>query len=359
MEWKAPLIERRKSRQIKVGNVLIGGGAPISVQSMTSTDTMDVEATVAQIKALELAGADIVRVTVPTLDAVDAFAKIVKSVEVPIVSDIHFDYRIAIKCAEVGAAALRINPGNIGAAHKIEAVCQAAKDHGLPIRVGVNAGSLDKDLLEKYGAPCPDAMVEAALRAAATLDEHNFEDYAFSVKASELNLCVTAYEELAKKTDAPLHLGITEAGGLTGGTVLSSIGISWLLKQGIGDTLRVSLAADPVEEIKEGWANLKSKHLRSRGVEIVACPTCGRRGIDVVGTVSELEKRLSDIKQTLKIAVMGCVVNGPGEALHADIAVCGAANGKALMYEDGVMMGKINTSEAIDLIEKRVRARVK
>lgn len=359
MEWKAPLIERRKSRQIKVGNVLIGGGAPISVQSMTSTDTMDVEATVAQIKALELAGADIVRVTVPTLDAVDAFAKIVKSVEVPIVSDIHFDYRIAIKCAEVGAAALRINPGNIGAAHKIEAVCQAAKDHGLPIRVGVNAGSLDKDLLEKYGAPCPDAMVEAALRAAATLDEHNFEDYAFSVKASELNLCVTAYEELAKKTDAPLHLGITEAGGLTGGTVLSSIGISWLLKQGIGDTLRVSLAADPVEEIKVGWAILKSIHLRSRGVEIVACPTCGRRGIDVVGTVSELEKRLSDIKQTLKIAVMGCVVNGPGEALHADIAVCGAANGKALMYEDGVMMGKINTSEAIDLIEKRVRARVK
>jgi len=359
MEWKAPLIERRKSRQIKVGNVLIGGGAPISVQSMTSTDTMDVEATVAQIKALELAGADIVRVTVPTLDAVDAFAKIVKSVEVPIVSDIHFDYRIAIKCAEVGAAALRINPGNIGAAHKIEAVCQAAKDHGLPIRVGVNAGSLDKDLLEKYGAPCPDAMVEAALRAAATLDEHNFEDYAFSVKASELNLCVTAYEELAKKTDAPLHLGITEAGGLTGGTVLSSIGISWLLKQGIGDTLRVSLAADPVEEIKVGWAILKSMHLRSRGVEIVACPTCGRRGIDVVGTVSELEKRLSDIKQTLKIAVMGCVVNGPGEALHADIAVCGAANGKALMYEDGVMMGKINTSETIDLIEKRVRARVK
>lgn len=359
MEWKAPLIERRKSRQIKVGNVLIGGGAPISVQSMTSTDTMDVEATVAQIKALELAGADIVRVTVPTLDAVDAFAKIVKSVEVPIVSDIHFDYRIAIKCAEVGAAALRINPGNIGAAHKIEAVCQAAKDHGLPIRVGVNAGSLDKDLLEKYGAPCPDAMVEAALRAAATLNEHNFEDYAFSVKASELNLCVTAYEELAKKTDAPLHLGITEAGGLTGGTVLSSIGISWLLKQGIGDTLRVSLAADPVEEIKVGWAILKSMHLRSRGVEIVACPTCGRRGIDVVGTVSELEKRLSDIKQTLKIAVMGCVVNGPGEALHADIAVCGAANGKALMYEDGVVMGKINTSEAIDLIEKRVRARVK
>ena len=359
MEWKASAIKRRKSRQIKVGSVLVGGDAPISVQSMTCTDTMDVESTVAQIKALENAGADIVRVTVPTLDAVDAFAKIVKQVNVPIVSDIHFDYKIAIACAQKGAAALRINPGNIGSSEKIDAVCQAARDFGLPIRVGVNAGSLDKDLIEKYGTPCPDAMVEAALRAASTLDEHNFFDYAFSVKASELNLCVTAYEQLAQKTDAPLHLGITEAGGLTGGTVLSSIGISWLLKQGIGDTLRVSLAADPVEEIKVGWAILKSMHLRSRGVEIVACPTCGRRGIDVVGTVSELEKRLSDIKQTLKIAVMGCVVNGPGEALHADIAVCGAANGKALMYEDGVMMGKINTSEAIDLIEKRVRARVK
>lgn len=358
MEWKANEIVRRKSRQIKVGSVLVGGGAPISVQSMTSTDTMDVAATVAQIKALESAGADIVRVTVPTLKAVDAFEQIVKSVDVPIVSDIHFDYRIAIECAKKGAAALRINPGNIGSHEKIEAVCQAAKDYGLPIRVGVNAGSLDKDLIEKYGAPCPDAMVEAALRAATTLDDHNFEDYAFSVKASELNLCVSAYEQLAKKTDAPLHLGITEAGGLTGGTVLSSIGISWLLKQGIGDTLRVSLAADPVEEIKVGWAILKSMHLRTRGVEIVACPTCGRRGIDVVATVAELEKRLSDIKETLKIAVMGCVVNGPGEALHADIAVCGAANDRCLVYEDGQMMGKIHCSEAVDLIEKRVRTRL-
>lgn len=358
MEWKANEIVRRKSRQIKVGSVLVGGGAPISVQSMTSTDTMDVAATVAQIKALESAGADIVRVTVPTLKAVDAFEQIVKSVDVPIVSDIHFDYRIAIECAKKGAAALRINPGNIGSHEKIEAVCQAAKDYGLPIRVGVNAGSLDKDLIEKYGAPCPDAMVEAALRAATTLDDHNFEDYAFSVKASELNLCVSAYEQLAKKTDAPLHLGITEAGGLTGGTVLSSIGISWLLKQGIGDTLRVSLAADPVEEIKVGWAILKSMHLRTRGVEIVACPTCGRRGIDVVATVAELEKRLSDIKETLKIAVMGCVVNGPGEALHADIAVCGAANDRCLVYEDGHMMGKIPCSEAVDLIEKRVRTRL-
>lgn len=359
MEWKAQPIIRRKSRQIKVGNVLVGGDAPISVQSMTSTDTMDVEATVAQIKALESAGADIVRVTVPTLAAVESFEQIVKSVEVPIVSDIHFDYRIAIECAKKGAAALRINPGNIGSHEKIEAVCQAAKDHGLPIRVGVNAGSLDKDLVEKYGAPCPDAMVDAALRAAETLDQHNFSDYAFSVKASELNLCVEAYEKLAGKTDAPLHLGITEAGGLTGGTVLSSIGISWLLKQGIGDTLRVSLAADPVEEIKVGWAILKSMHLRSRGVDIVACPTCGRRGIDVVNTVATLEKRLSDVKGTLKIAVMGCVVNGPGEALHSDIAVCGGQKGRSLIYEDGVLMGKISNEEAIDIIEKRVRERLK
>ncbi|MGN0903248.1 MAG: flavodoxin-dependent (E)-4-hydroxy-3-methylbut-2-enyl-diphosphate synthase [Succinivibrio sp.] len=358
MEWRAPEIVRRKSRQIRVGNVAVGGGAPISVQSMTCTDTMDVEATVAQIRALENAGADIVRVTVPTLDAVDAFEKIVKSVTVPIVSDIHFDYRIAIECAKKGAAALRINPGNIGSHEKIEAVCQAAKDHGLPIRVGVNAGSLDKDLLEKYGPPCPEAMVEAALRAAETLDEHNFSDYAFSVKASELNLCVASYELLASKTDAPLHLGITEAGGLLGGTVLSSIGISWLLKQGIGDTLRVSLAADPVEEIKVGWSILKSMHLRSRGVDIVACPTCGRRGIDVVSTVSELERRLSDVKETMKIAVMGCVVNGPGEASRADLAVCGAANGNCLIYEDGKMMGKFKCTEAVDLLEKRARSRL-
>ena len=252
MEWHPAPIERRKSRQIKVGNVLIGGNAPISVQSMTSTDTMDVEATVNQIKALKNAGADLVRVTVPTLEACKAFSEIVKRVDIPLISDIHFDYRIAIECAKNGAAALRINPGNIGSHEKIEAVCAAARDYGLPIRVGVNAGSLDKDLLEKYGAPCPDAMVEAALRAASCLDEHNFFDYAFSVKASELNLCVSAYEQLARVTDAPLHLGITEAGGLTGGTVLSSIGISWLLKQGIGDTIRVSLAADPVEEIKVG-----------------------------------------------------------------------------------------------------------
>ena len=358
MEWHPQQIVRRKSRQLRVGNVLIGGEAPISVQSMTSTDTLDTEATLKQVNALYEAGADIVRVTVPSLNACESFATICKNSPVPIVADIHFDYRIAIDCATHGAAALRINPGNIGAPERIEAVCRAACDHGLPIRVGVNAGSLDKDLLEKYGAPCPEAMVEAALRAAEVLDEHNFFDYAFSVKASELNLCVEAYEILAKKTDAPLHLGITEAGGLMGGTVLSSIGISWLLKQGIGDTIRVSLAADPVEEIRAGWAILKSMHLRSRGVDIVACPTCGRRGIDVVATVAALEKRLGDIKQSVKIAVMGCVVNGPGEAKHADIAVCGANAGKCMIYENGVLMGKIPCEDAVSTIERRVRAKL-
>lgn len=358
MEWHADKIVRRKSRQIKVGNVLIGGDAPISVQSMTSTDTNDVKATLDQVKALYDVGADIVRVSVPSMESAKNFAIICKESPVPIVADIHFDYRIAIEVAQNGAAALRINPGNIGSKEKVEAVCQAAKDNGLPIRVGVNAGSLDNDLLKKYGSPCPDAMVEAALRSAAILDEHNFVDYAFSVKASELNLCVASYEALAKKTDAPLHLGITEAGGLTGGTVLSSIGISWLLKQGIGDTLRVSLAADPVEEIKVGWAILKSMHLRSRGVDIVACPTCARHGIDVVGTVKELESRLADIKDEIKVAVMGCVVNGPGEALRAQIAVCGGNNNKSMIYEDGVLQGKIASNEAVDVLEKRIRDKV-
>lgn len=358
MEWKAPAIKRRKSRQIKVGSVLVGGDAPISVQSMTCTDTLDVASTVAQVNALANVGADIVRVSVPSLEAAECFKQIVAQSEVPIVADIHFDYKIAIACAENGAAALRINPGNIGARERVEAVCQAAKDHGLPIRVGVNGGSLDKDLLKKYGSPCPDAMVEAALRSAEILESHNFVDYAFSVKASELNLCVASYVQLAEKTDAPLHLGVTEAGGMITGTVLSSMGIGTLLSMGIGDTLRVSLAADPIEEVKVGWAILKGLHLRSRGVEIVACPTCSRHSIDVVGTVQALEDRLADIKQQIKVAVMGCVVNGPGEAAHADVAVCGGGKGKCLIYEHGELVGKIETSKALECLESRIRALV-
>ncbi|MGN0909359.1 MAG: flavodoxin-dependent (E)-4-hydroxy-3-methylbut-2-enyl-diphosphate synthase [Succinivibrio sp.] len=357
-EWKFDLPRRRQSRQIDVGGVKVGGGAPVSVQSMTSTDTLDVEATLSQIRALAQAGADIVRVSVPTLDACGSFEEECRGSPVPVVADIHFDYRIAVECARRGAAALRINPGNIGSRERIEAVCRAAEDHGLPIRVGVNAGSLDKDLLKKYGAPCPKAMTEAALRAADVLESHNFKNYAFSAKASEIMLCVQSYEMLASMTDAPLHLGITEAGGLMSGTVLSSMGISWLLREGIGDTIRVSLAADPVEEVRAGWAILKGMHLRSRGVEIVACPTCSRHAIDVVGVVKALEGRLSDIRQEVKVAVMGCVVNGPGEALRADVAVCGGAGGRCLVYEDGVLQGRIAASDAAAALESRVRARI-
>ncbi len=350
------LLPRRKSRSLMVGSVQVGGDAPISVQSMTTTDTRDVEATAAQINALEDAGADIVRVSVPDEDSVTGLEQIVTKVKVPVVADIHFDYRIAIACAQKGAAALRINPGNIGSREKVAAVCQAAADHGLPIRVGVNAGSLDKDLLRKYGPPCPEAMVEAALRAADILESHNFRDYAFSVKASELFLCTASYELLAQKTDAPLHLGITEAGGLLGGTVLSAIGISHLLRQGIGDTLRVSLAADPVEEIKVGFAILKSLHLRNRGIDLIACPTCARHGIDVVGIVSELEKRLHSVNVPLKVAVMGCVVNGPGEAKGCDIAVCGMKNSQAVVYVKGQSAAKIPADKVCDVLENMVKS---
>lgn len=337
------------------GSVAIGGGAPVSVQSMTDTDTLDVPSTLAQIRALADAGADLVRVSVPSEAAAESFGVLCRETPVPLIADIHFDYRIAVRCAQNGAAALRINPGNIGSAERIEAVCRAAQDHGIPIRVGVNAGSLDRDLLKKYGSPTPEAMVEAALRAAAILDEHDFQDYAFSVKASELNLCVRSYELLAEKTDAPLHVGITEAGGLTGGTVLSAIGISWLLREGIGDTLRVSLAADPVEEIRVGWAILKSMHLRSRGVDTTACPTCARHEMDVISTVKTLETKLADIRVPLKIAVMGCVVNGPGEALRADAAVCGTRGGRCLLYEHGKLIGRIPAEAAAAELEKLVR----
>lgn len=348
-------MQRRKSRALKVGTVTVGGEAPVSVQSMTSTDTNDVAGTLAQIKAMQDHGADLVRVSVPDMASVQSFEKIIQGTDVPLIADIHFDYKIAIECAKIGAAALRINPGNIGSKEKIEAVCRAASDHGLPIRVGVNAGSLDKDLLKKYGPPCPEAMTEAALRAAEVLEEHRFYDYAFSVKASQLDLCVKSYELLAQKTDAPLHLGITEAGGLLKGTVMSALGIGKLLSEGIGDTLRVSLAADPVEEVKVGWHILKSLGLRSRGIDITACPTCARHGIDVVGIVEELENKLCDVTSTLKVAIMGCVVNGPGEARGADVALCGTKNHKAMVYIKGNLMGKIDASQATAVVEQIVR----
>ena len=309
-------IKRRKSLQIKVGNVAVGGDAPISVQSMTNTETTDVAATVAQINAIAAAGADIVRVSVPSMDAAEAFREIRKQVQIPVVADIHFDYRIALKVADYGADCLRINPGNIGNVDRVQMVVDSARDHNIPIRIGVNGGSLEKDLLEKYGEPTPEALVESAMRNVDYLDRFNFPYFKVSVKASDMFLCVNAYRQLATRIDQPLHLGITEAGGLRMGSVKSSIGLGLMLSEGIGDTLRVSLAADPVEEVKVGFDILKSLGLRSRGINFIACPTCSRREYDVIGTVDALEKRLADITMPLDVAIIGCVVNGPGECRY-------------------------------------------
>src|SRR5690606_18795920 len=305
-------IERRKSRKIRVGSVAVGGDAPISVQTMTNTLTTDVEGTIRQIREAEIAGADIVRVSCPDEDSTRALARIVPEVTVPIVADIHFHYKRAIEAAEAGAACLRINPGNIGSADRVREVVKAAKDHGCSMRIGVNAGSLEKDLLEKYGEPCPEAMVESALDHARILEDNDFFDFKISVKASDVFLAVAAYQGLADACDYPLHLGITEAGGLRTGTVKSAIGIGSLLWAGIGDTIRVSLSADPVEEIKAGFEILKSLGLRHRGVRIVSCPSCARQAFPVIRTVEVLEQRLAHISTPLTLSIIGCVVNGPG-----------------------------------------------
>ncbi|HRE44851.1 MAG TPA: flavodoxin-dependent (E)-4-hydroxy-3-methylbut-2-enyl-diphosphate synthase, partial [Terricaulis sp.] len=308
-------IERRRSRKIRVGAVEVGGDAPISVQSMTNTVTADAAATINQIRQLEDAGADIVRVSCPDEDSTAAFAKIARAAKVPLVADIHFHYKRGIEAAAAGAACLRINPGNIGNAQRVKDVVQAAKDHGCSMRIGVNAGSLEPHLLEKYGEPCPEAMVESALYHAALLEEHDFREYKISVKASDVFLTAAAYQALADATDAPLHLGVTEAGSFRAGTVKSSIAMGSLLWAGIGDTIRVSLAADPVEEIKVGNDLLKSLGLRQRGVTIIACPSCARQGYDVIKTVEALETRLAHIAEPISLSIIGCVVNGPGEAL--------------------------------------------
>lgn len=350
-------IQRRKSLQIKVGNVAVGGDAPVSVQSMTNTLTTDVAATVAQINSIAEAGADIVRVSVPSTDAAEAFREIRKQVAIPVVADIHFDYRIALKVAEYGADCLRINPGNIGNADRVRQVVDCARDHHIPIRIGVNGGSLERDLLEKYGEPTPEALVESAMRHVDYLDRFDFPYFKVSVKASDLFMCVNAYRLLAKKIDQPLHLGITEAGGLRMGSVKSSIGLGLLLSEGIGDTLRVSLAADPVEEVKVGFDILKSLGLRSRGINFIACPTCSRREYDVIGTVDALEKRLSDITMPLDVAIIGCVVNGPGECIKADIGVAGAKK-HCGYYENSERVDRIPHEVLIDELEKKIRARV-
>ena len=347
---------RRKSRRLMVGSVPVGDGAPISVQSMTNTDTMDVAATVGQIRALEAAGADIVRVSVPTMDAADAFGKIRKAVQVPLVADIHFDYRIALRVAELGVDCLRINPGNIGSSERIHAVVNSARDHGIPIRIGVNAGSLEKELLEKYGEPTAESMIESAMRNIALLDKFDFQDFKVSIKASNVSMAVAAYRGLATQIDQPLHLGITEAGGLRSGTVKSAVGLGLLLADGIGDTLRVSLAADPVEEIRVGFDILKSLELRSRGVNIIACPTCSRQKFDVIATVNALESRLEDITSSLDVAIIGCVVNGPGEAKVAQIGVTGGEPN--MLYLNGTTARKVGNEELLDTLEREIRAKI-
>jgi (E)-4-hydroxy-3-methylbut-2-enyl-diphosphate synthase len=343
-------IARRKSRKIRVGGVEIGGDAPIAVQSMTNTLTEDADATIAQVRALEEAGADIVRVSCPDEESTAALKTIVKAAKVPIVADIHFNYKRAIEAAEAGAACLRINPGNIGSAQRVREVVKAAIDHGCSMRIGVNAGSLEKELLERYGEPCPEAMVESALNHARILEDNGLTEFKISVKASDVFLAVAAYQGLAEACDYPLHLGITEAGGMIPGTVKSSIGVGMLLWSGIGDTIRVSLSADPVEEIRVGFDILKSLGLRHRGVNIVSCPSCARQGFNVIETVRVLEDRLKHIATPMTLSIIGCVVNGPGEARETDLGFTGGGSGGSagMIYLDGKPAYKLDNAKLVD-----------
>ncbi|TKW66118.1 MAG: flavodoxin-dependent (E)-4-hydroxy-3-methylbut-2-enyl-diphosphate synthase [Paracoccus denitrificans] len=350
-------IERRKSRRIMVGNVPVGGDAPISVQTMTNTDGRDVRATLDQVIRAADAGADIVRISAPDQETTQALREICRESPVPIVADIHFHYKRAIEAAEAGAACLRINPGNIGDAARVAEVVRAARDHGCSIRIGVNAGSLEKHLLEKYGEPCPDAMVESGMDHIKLLQDHDFHEFKISVKASDVFLAAAAYQQLAEATDAPIHLGITEAGGLRGGTVKSAIGMGNLLWAGIGDTIRVSLSADPVEEVKVGFEILKSLGLRTRGVQIISCPSCARQGFDVIKTVEALEARLEHIKTPMSLSIIGCVVNGPGEALMTDIGFTGGGAGSGMVYMAGKQDHKMSNDQMIDHIVELVEER--
>lgn len=347
-------IQRRKSRRIMVGDVPVGGDAPITVQSMTNTQTSDAQATIRQIHALEEAGADIVRVSCPDEDSTAALKTIIDNVSVPIVADIHFHYKRAIESAEAGAACLRINPGNIGSAERVREVVKAARDHGCSMRIGVNAGSLEKELLERYGEPCPEAMVESGLNHARILEDNDFQEFKISVKASDVFLAVAAYHGLADACDYPLHLGITEAGGLRGGTVKSAIGIGLLLWAGIGDTIRVSLSADPVEEIKAGFDILKSLGLRHRGVNVISCPSCARQQFDVISTIQKLEERLAHITTPMTLSVIGCVVNGPGEARETDIGFTGGGNNTHQVYVAGVPHHRLKDDDVVEHLVKMV-----
>ena len=355
--WRS--IERRASRQIHVGRVAVGGDAPITVQSMTNTITGDAAATIDQIRQLEEAGADIVRVSCPDEDATAAFKTIAKAVNVPLVADIHFHYKRGIEAAKAGAACLRINPGNIGSPARVREVIQAARDHGCSMRIGVNAGSLERELLERYGEPCPQAMVESALSHARILQDHDFHEFKISVKASDVFMTVAAYQMLSEAIDCPLHLGVTEAGPTRSGTIKSAIGMGSLLWAGIGDTIRVSLAADPVEEIKAGFDILKSLGLRHRGVNIIACPSCARQGFNVIETVGRLEERLKHISAPMSLSIIGCVVNGPGEALMTDVGFTGGGSGKAtgMVYMAGKAHHKLGNEDMVEHIVELVEAR--
>ena len=353
------IIKRKKTKKIKVGNVFVGGDSPITVQSMTNTLTTDYTATINQINKLKDAGADIVRVSCPDEESTQALRKITKEVKVPIVADIHFHYKRAIESAVSGAKCLRINPGNIGSNERIKEVIKAAKDYDCAIRIGVNAGSLEKKILEKYKEPCPEALVESASHNIKLLEDNDFFNFKISVKSSDVFLAVKAYEILSKSCNYPLHIGITEAGGLLTGSIKSSIGIGKLLMQGIGDTIRVSLSADPIEEVKAGFEILKSLGIRSRGVQIISCPSCARQAFPVIDTVKILEKKLSHIKKPMTLSIIGCVVNGPGEASQTDIGLTGGGDGNNLLYLSGIPHNKVINQDIINkvvnLVEDKAR----
>jgi (E)-4-hydroxy-3-methylbut-2-enyl-diphosphate synthase len=342
-------MNRRVTRKIRVGNVFIGGDAPISVQSMTNTDTRDAKATIEQIKSLEKAGCDIIRCAVPDLEASQALKEIIRETNIPVVADIHFDYRLALESIKNGVSALRINPGNIGNDEKVKIVAQHAAEKGIPIRIGVNSGSLEKELLQKYGKVCPDALVESALRHVEILEKLNFRDIAISIKSSNVLQMIESYRLISEKVDYPLHVGVTEAGTIWRGTIKSSVGIGALLCEGIGDTIRVSLTEDPVEEVKVGREILKSIGYIKEGVDFVSCPTCGRTQIDLIGIAKEVEERLSHMNKNIKVAVMGCIVNGPGEAREADIGIAGG-NGEGLIFKKGEIVKKVKEEELIDAL---------
>ena len=351
-------INRRKTKVINVGSVKVGGNNPISVQSMTNTLTTDIDSTVKQIKEIQDEGADLVRVSCPDEDSSKALKEIIKNIDIPVIADIHFHYKRAVEAAKNGASCLRINPGNIGDKTKIREVINAAKDNNCSIRVGVNAGSLEKDILEKYKEPCPEALVESAIRNIRILEDENFYNLKVSVKSSDVFLSTEAYRQISKKVNYPLHLGITEAGSFIPGSIKSSIGIGSLLMNGIGDTIRISLSDDPVKEITIGNEVLKSLGLRNRGVKIISCPSCARQGFEVIDTVKVLEKKLSHIKTPITLSIIGCVVNGPGEASMTDIGITGGKNGNNMLYLSGIQKEKVMTEDMISRVVKEVEKKV-